>query len=137
MKWKILLGFAIVAIIVMITLAMTKPDRPAHYDAVKGLALKTVDHELTSNPVTAEYAALGTMVALNMIDEYLQRNLIIREHTFYTSGVLVYKEWFIPVSIGVMGKVYLTVDEDDLKRVIEKPEVKQMLDLKNLLKTIK
>ena len=104
---------------------------------MKGLALKTVDHELTSNPVTAEYAALGTMVALNMIDEYLQRNLIIREHTFYTSGVLVYKEWFIPVSIGVMGKVYLTVDEDDLKRVIEKPEVKQMLDLENLLKTIK
>ena len=134
MKWKILLGFAVVAIIVMITLATTKPDRPAHYYAVKGLALKTVDHELTSNPVTAEYAALGTMVALNMIDEYLQRNLIIREHTFYTSGVLVYKEWFIPVSIGVMGHVYLTVDEDDLKRVIEKPEIKQMLDLENLLK---
>ena len=77
------------------------------------------------------------MVALNMIDEYLQRNLIIREHTFYTSGVLVYKEWFIPVSIGVMGKVYLTMDEDDMKRVIEKPEVKQMLDLENLLKQIK
>ena len=44
---------------------------------------------------------------------------------------------YISVSIGVMGKVYLTVDEDDLKRVIEKPEVKQMLDLENLLKTIK
>lgn len=128
---KRILLFALVGIIaVMVTLTMTKPERPAHYDAVKGLALKTVDHELTGNPVTAEYAALGTMKALNKIDEYLQRNLIIREHTFYNSGVLIYKDYFIPVSIGVMGKVYLTVSEDDMKRVIEKPEIKQLLDLK-------
>jgi hypothetical protein len=132
---KRILLFALVGIIaVMVTLTMTKPERPAHYDAVKGLALKTVDHELTGNPVTAKYAALGTMTALNKIDEYLQRNLIIREHTFYNSGVLIYKDYFIPVSIGVMGKVYLTVSEDDMKRVIEKPEIKQLLDLKKHLK---
>jgi hypothetical protein len=132
---KRILLFALVGIIaVMVTLTMTKPERPAHYDAVKGLALKTVDHELTGNPVTAGYAALGTMTALNKIDEYLQRNLIIREHTFYNSGVLIYKDYFIPVSIGVMGKVYLTVSEDDMKRVIEKPEIKQLLDLKKHLK---
>ena len=132
---KRILLFALVGIIaVMVTLTMTKPERPAHYDAVKGLALKTVDHELTGNPVTSEYAALGTMTALNKIDEYLQRNLIIREHTFYNSGVLIYKDYFIPVSIGVMGKVYLTVSEDDMKRVIEKPEIKQLLDLKKHLK---
>jgi len=132
---KRILLFALVGIIaVMLTLTMTKPERPAHYDAVKGLALKTVDHELIGNPVTAEYAALGTMTALNKIDEYLQRNLIIREHTFYNSGVLIYKDYFIPVSIGVMGKVYLTVSEDDMKRVIEKPEIKQLLDLKKHLK---
>lgn len=132
---KRILLFALVGIIaVMVTLTMTKPERPAHYDVVKGLALKTVDHELTSNPVMAEYAALGTMTALNKIDEYLQRNLIIREHTFYNSGVLIYKDYFIPVSIGVMGKVYLTVSEDDMKRVIEKPEIKQLLDLKKHLK---
>lgn len=132
---KRILLFALVGIIaVMVTLTMTKPERPAHYDAVKGLALKTVDHELTGNPVMAEYAALGTMTALNKIDEYLQRNLIIREHTFYNSGVLIYKDYFIPVSIGVMGKVYLTVSEDDMKRVIEKPEIKQLLDLKKHLK---
>ena len=46
MKWKILLGFAIVAIIVMITLAMTKPDRPAHYDAVKGYIPEKQEPEL-------------------------------------------------------------------------------------------
>jgi hypothetical protein len=59
------------------------------------------------------------MAALNVIDEYLQRNFIVREHTFYTSGILVYNDMFIPVSIGVMGKVYLTVNEDDLKRMLK------------------
>ena len=98
------------------------------------MALKTVDHELTSNPLTAEYATIGTMAALNVIDEYLQRNFIVREHTFYTSGILVYNDMFIPVSIGIMGKVYLTVNEDDLKRMLDRPEIQQMIDIKNILK---
>ena len=41
---------------------------------------------------------------------------------------------FIPVSIGVMGKVHLTVNEDDLKRMLDKPEIQQMIDIKNILK---
>ena len=122
MKRRILLGIIIIVLTVMAVLSQTKPDRDAHYDAVKKLALKTVDHHLSSNPVTAEYTALGIMTALNMIDEYLQMNLLLRDHTFYTSGVLIYKDMFIPVSIGFMGKVYLTVDENDMKRVMEMPE---------------
>ena len=74
------------------------------------------------------------MAALNVIDEYLQRNFIVREHTFYTSGILVYNDMFIPVSIGIMGKVYLTVNEDDLKRMLDRPEIQQMIDIKNILK---
>ena len=114
---RILIIVAFVVVALLVALSMTKPDRMAHYDAVKNavknMALKTVDHELTSNPLTAEYATIGTMAALNVIDEYLQRNFIVREHTFYTSGILVYNDMFIPVSIGIMGKVYLTVNEDD------------------------
>jgi hypothetical protein len=134
MKKYIFLGIALILVIVLVTLAMTKPDRAAHYDAVKGLALKTVDHELSSNPLTAEYTAVGNMVALNFIDEYLKRNLLLREHTFYTSGVLMYNDMFIPISIGVFGQVYLTVDENDLKQVVAMPEMQQILDLKNILK---
>ena len=116
---RILIIITFVVVALLVALSMTKPDRMAHYDAVKNMALKTVDHELTSNPLTAEYATIGTMAALNVIDEYLQRNFIVREHTFYTSGILVYNDMFIPVSIGVMGKVYLTVNEDDLKRMLK------------------
>lgn len=120
MKWKILLGIVFVVAIGLTVLSQTKPDRTAHYEAIKKMALKTVDHELSNNPLTAEYAAIGTMAALNLIDDYLQRNLLLREHTFYTSGVLIYKDMFIPISIGVMGQVYLTVDEEDVKKVLVK-----------------
>lgn len=122
MKRKVLFIFAIVVVIVLATLAMTKPDRAAHYEAVKAMALKTVDHELSKNPQTAEYAAIGTAKALNMIDEYLQRNLLVYEHTFYSSGVLIYNDRFIPISVGVFNKVYLTVGEEDVKRVVEIPD---------------
>ena len=131
---RILIINTFVVVALLVALSMTKPDRMAHYDAVKNMALKTVDHELTSNPLTAEYATIGTMAALNVIDEYLQRNFIVREHTFYTSGILVYNDMFIPVSIGIMGKVYLTVNEDDLKRMLDRPEIQQMIDIKNILK---
>jgi hypothetical protein len=33
-----------------------------------------------------------------------------------------------------MGKVYLTVNEDDLKRMLDRPEIQQMIDIKNILK---
>ena len=89
---------------------------------------------MTEARCDAEYATIGTMAALNVIDEYLQRNFIVREHTFYTSGILVYNDMFIPVSIGVMGKVHLTVNEDDLKRMLDRPEIQQMIDIKNILK---
>ena len=129
---RILIIITFVVVALLVALSMTKPDRMAHYDAVKNMALKTVDHELTSNPLTAEYATIGTMAALNVIDEYLQRNFIVREHTFYTSGILVYNDMFIPVSIGIMGKVYLTVNENDLKRMLDRPEIQQMIDIKKL-----
>lgn len=145
MKTRILIVVAIIAAVLMFALSMTKPDRAAHFDAIKQMALKTVDHELTSNPLTAEYATIGTMTALNMIDEYLQTNLIVQEHTFYTSGLLIYKDLFIPVSYGVMGEVHLVVSEADMKRIMERPEMKQMKDelekkqkieLKKLLKNL-
>ena len=67
MKRKILLGLMMMAIVLMAVLEQTKPDRAAHYDAVKKMALKAVDHELLSNPITAEYATTGIMTALTLV----------------------------------------------------------------------
>jgi hypothetical protein len=117
MKRIILIIFAIVAVAGMAVLAMTKPDRAAHYQAVKMQVLKVVDHSLSGNPVTAEYTVIGTLKALDMIDEYLQRNLLLHEHMFYTTGILIYKDMLVPISIGVLGQVYLTIDDEDMKKV--------------------
>ena len=68
------------------------------------------------------------MTALNATDEYLNRNFLVFEHTFYNVGTILYQDMFIPVSIGFFGQVWLTVGEDDLQRLAERPEVMQILD---------
>lgn len=61
-------------------------------------------------------------------DDYLTRNLIFFDHTFYNNCVLIYKDMFIPISYGVGGKVFLTVDDNDLKRVLEHPDIKRLFE---------
>ena len=134
---KILLILLCIVLLGMLVLAMTKPERSEHYDAVKITATKVIDRELHDNPLTAEFATIGMMTALNMLDDYLSKNLMVHDHTFYTVGVLRYQEMFFPVSIGVLGQVHMTVSEDDLKKVLKMPEIKEILKSKSLEDAIK
>ena len=121
---KILLILLCIVLLGMLVLAMTKPERSEHYDAVKITATKVIDRELHDNPLTAEFATIGMMTALNMLDDYLSKNLMVHDHTV---GVLRYQEMFFPISIGVFGQVHLTVSEDDLKKALKMPEIKEMM----------
>ena len=134
---KILLSLVIVVALVMGAAVMTKPDYKAHYDLVKRTALKVIDHQVNSNPWAALFGPMVTMGALDIVDGYLKKNLLFYDHTFYTTGVLIYQDMFIPVSIGLFGQVWLTVDEGDLQRLAERPEVMQMLGVEDALRQIK
>lgn len=134
---KILLIISLFVVVGMAVLAITKPDRPEHYNAVKIAATKVIDRELHANSLTAEYATIGTMSALNMLDDYLSKNLMVHDHTFYTVGMLRYQEMFFPVSVGVFGQVHLTVNEDDLKKALKMPEIKEMMKSKSVEEAIR
>ena len=137
---KVLLTLAIVVMAVLIVMAMTKPDRTAHYDALKGVVLKTVEAKIDKVGEAIPFESLrtkGTYIALNAADEYLKNNLLVYEKTFYNKGVLVYEDYFILVSIGVMGHVFLTFDEKDLEKLTEWVDVLKLIeneDLKQLIK---
>ena len=124
---KVLLIISLFIVVGLAVLNMTKPDRSEHYNAVKKAMAKVVDHEINANPMTAEFATIGIMSTLNMIDDYLSKNLMMQDHTFYTVGLLRYKDMFLPISIGVFGQVHLTVSEDDLKKALKMPEIKEMM----------
>lgn len=134
---RILLIISLFVVVGMAVLAMTKPDRQQHYNAVKVAATKVIDHEMHANSLTAEYATIGTMSALNMLDDYLSKNLVVHDHTFYTVGMLRYQEMFFPISIGVFGQVHLTVSEDDLKKALKMPEIKDMMKSKSVEEAVR
>mgnify|MGYP006916073114 CR=1 FL=1 len=132
-KTKILIGLIVFLVLAgLLVLAMTKPDRAAHYETVKKEVLAIVDREMNSNPVLRDFAALGTLTALNVMDGYLGRFLVVRDHTFYTVGVIIYKDQPIPISVGVLNHVWLTADEDDLERVMRNSDVMKALQIEKL-----
>lgn len=134
---KILLIISLFVVAALAVLAMTKPDWSEHYDVVKKTVANMVDRELHDNPLTAEYATVGTMSALNMLDDYLSKNLMMQDHTFYTIGLLRYKDMFLPISIGMLGQVHLTVSEDNLKEALKMPEIKEMMRSNNLEEAVR
>lgn len=123
---KIFLSLVIVVALVMAAAVMTKPDYKAHYDIVKRTALKVIDHQVNSNPWAALFGPMVTMGALDIVDGYLKKNLLFYDHTFYTTGVLIYEDMFIPVSIGAFGHVHMLVSEDDIKNVVRLPDLQQI-----------
>jgi hypothetical protein len=72
-----------------------------------------------------------------MLDDYLSKNLVVHDHTFYTVGMLRYQEMFFPISIGVFGQVHLTVSEDDLKKALKMPEIKDMMKSKSVEEAVR
>ena len=129
---KILLIILCVILVGLLVLTMTKPGRSEHYDAVKMMVAKVVDRELHANPLTAEYATIGTVSALEKVDDYLSKNLMVQDHTFYTVGMLRYHEMFFPITIGIFGQVHLTISEEDLKKALKMPEMKEMMKSKSV-----
>ena len=129
---KILLSLVVLVVLVMAAAVMTKPDRKAHYDIVKRSALKVIDHQVNSNPWTALFGPMVTMGALEIVDGYLKKNLLFYDHTFYTTGVLIYQDMFIPVSVGAFGHIHILVSEDDIKNVVKLPDLQQIKEAERL-----
>ena len=131
---KFLIGILLVVLMAMALAAMTKPERTAHYDTLKKSLTVVIGKIVDSHPLLRQYDAISTMTALNATDEYLKQNFIVFDHTFYNVGTILYKDMFIPVSIGFFGQVRLTVDEGDLQRLAERPEVMQMLGVDSYIR---
>ncbi len=135
--WKILLAIGVLIVIALTILTMTKPDRTAHYDAVKKVVSEVVSKELNENPTLQPYATIGTMKALEAADELLTQGLILHDHTYYNLGVLIYEGQPIPVSIGILGQVHLTMSHQDLQGLLKRPDVQETMGLKDLKSILK
>lgn len=114
---KFLIFIGIIAAIA-IALMATTPDKQQHHDTIKEVLSRAVNAELRDNNIEGPVASIGSVFAMNAVDEFLNRSLLIRDHRFYNIGVIDYNGEFQMVSVGVFNHVY-TFDEDQAREFIK------------------
>ena len=139
-----LLGVTVVAML------LTKPEPKEHYDAMIGLAQSVVDQELTSDNVKSQMGAeklselgidgvdaetleklgadvdltevtdLGKDMAMNTAGFYLQSHMKVDDYYVATVGMLNYRGTNLPVTLGIMGQVFVLVDKEQVKHLLKR-----------------
>lgn len=123
---KFLIFIGIIAAIA-IALMATTPDKQQHHDTIKEVLSRAVNAELRDNNIDGAVASIGSVFAMNAVDEFLNRSLLIRDHRFYNIGVIDYDCEFQMVSVGVFNHVY-TFDENQARELI-KTKIKDLIHL--------
>ena len=123
---KFLIFIGIIAAIA-IALMVTTPDKQQHHDTIKEVLSRAVNAELRDNNIDGAVASIGSVFAMNAVDEFLNRSLLIRDHRFYNIGVIDYDGEFQMVSVGVFNHVY-TFDENQARELI-KTKIKDLIHL--------
>ena len=123
---KFLIFIGIIAAIA-IALMATAPDKQQHHDTIKEVLSRAVNAELRDNNIDGAVASIGSVFAMNAVDEFLNRSLLIRDHRFYNIGVIDYDGEFQMVSVGVFNHVY-TFDENQARELI-KTKIKDLIHL--------
>lgn len=129
--WVIAAIVVLAGMVLMAVLAMTKPDRMEHYDCLKTVVMRAVEAKVDKMVTDEDLRTLATYTALGAANEYLGNNLYVYDHTFYNEGVLVYEGYFIPVSFGVMGHVFLIFGEKEVERMAERVDLQKMIKKEN------
>ena len=123
-KFLIFIG---IIVVIAIALMATTPDKQQHHDTIKEVLSRAVNAELRDNNIDGAVASIGSVFAMNAVDEFLNRSLLIRDHRFYNIGVIDYDGEFQMVSVGVFNHVY-TVDENQARELI-KTKIKDLIHL--------
>ena len=84
---------------------------------IEGIDAETLE-KLGAEVDLAEVTELGKDVAMNTAGYYLQSHLTVNDYYVVTVGMLTYNGTNLPVTIGIMGNVYVLIDEDQLKHMM-------------------
>ena len=86
------------------------------------LGLEGVDEEaleqLGADVDLTEVTELGKDLAMNTAGFYLQSHMKVNDYHVVTIGLLNYEGTNLPVTIGIMGKVFVLIDEEHVKRML-------------------
>lgn len=127
---------ALVAVL-LTAMARSVPSKSLHYEAVKVGLIDIVNKEIAAKPELEPYADMGRSVVMNMLDDVLDKKMEVRESRFYSVGLVMYKGEQVPVSVGVLGRVYLTVGSEELEKLAKSQEIFQKVTIDDVQQVIK
>jgi hypothetical protein len=117
---KLFVLLVLVIIVALVAMKFTKPDREAHFNAVAQLTQNMVDKELSNIPIPLpeEIVNIGSETAMGVANMYLLSNLMVNDYFFINVGTVNHHGTAYPVTICAFNKVFLLVDEEQVKQVI-------------------
>jgi hypothetical protein len=84
---------------------------------IEGVDAATLE-KLGADVDLTEVTELGKDMAMNTAGFYLQSHMKVHDYHVATIGMLNYKGTNLPVTIGVMGKVFVLVDEGQARQML-------------------
>ena len=117
---KVIISIVMAAAILMIVMALTKPDDDAHYALVKAIVRSEVSNQLGNNKLVEEYGNVVLYEALGKANDYVDHRLRIRNFICFTLGTVRHQDMTVPITLGIFNHVILIGDEDEIKKAIVK-----------------
>lgn len=126
MAKKIFVFLTFVVIIVLVVMALTKPEPWEHQAAVRELAMKVVSQEVASvqlpKEMPAEFAEQvtekGLDMAMNAAGSFLQSNMQVEDYLVLSVGWVSYHGQTLPITVGTFGRVFVLADENDVRNAL-------------------
>ena len=85
---------------------------------IEGVDAATLE-KLGADVDLTEVTDLGKDVVMNTAGFYLQSHMRVDDYYVATVGKLNYKGVNLPMTVGLMGKVFILVDEEQVKRMLK------------------
>jgi len=137
---KVLVFGGMVFVVVLIAMALTKPDDIQHYTKVKAIARSELSRQLADSLKLEEYAAAVSVVVMGKVNTYVDSHLRVRDCVFFTLGIMNYQGMSVPATLGVFNHVLFIVDEDKVRKAVTKKvkipkiDIEELKELKEQLK---
>lgn len=111
---------AIIAVVLLIVLAITNPDRRQHSDTIVKAITETVDSEARKSGVLDNgIGEIGRMIADRMTSSMIDQLLDYHNYVLFSKSTITFADKTYTVSWGLLGRVF-TVSNERLSKQLEK-----------------
>ena len=117
---RALIAGIIIAVVVLVVLAITNPDRRQHTDAIARAFTEAFDNEMDKSGISdSALGEIGNMIADRMTASMVDQLLDYHNYIIFSKSTITIVGKSYTVSWGLLGRVF-TVSNDRLSQKLEK-----------------